>query len=151
MFEFTVSPLEAEMAVRSIVAAIFGLLIGMERRGGHTGAGMRTFSLICMGSALFTVLSAQGFGPGTDPSRLAAQIVTGIGFIGAGVIWRQREEAIHGITTAAAIWVSAAVGIAVGLGYYVLSSSLTVVVMLLLSRGHPLKGAKESLQCELQT
>jgi len=138
---------EIEIIIRVMYATLLGLLIGTERRGGPTGAGLRTFSLICMGSALFTVISIWGFSTG-EPSRLAAQIVTGIGFIGAGVIWRQREEAIHGITTAAAIWVTSAVGIAAGLGYYFASLCIAFVTMLILSRGHPIKLAKENIHLD---
>jgi len=139
------SQLEAELIIKVVVSGIFGAMIGIERKGGPRGAGMRTFSLICMGSALFTVISVWGFSSG-EPSRIAAQIVTGIGFIGAGVIWRQREEAIHGITTAAAIWVSSAVGMSVGVGFYALSFAVTVFTMLVLSRGHPISKAKENIQ-----
>lgn len=147
---YAISATELDMVLKVVVAAFFGMLVGLERRGGSTGAGLRTFCLITMGSALFTVLSVEGFPPTTDPARLAAQIVTGIGFIGAGVIWRQREEAIHGITTAAAIWVAAAIGIAVGLGFYILSAAITVVTMLVLSRGHLIKEARESLKVEIR-
>jgi putative Mg2+ transporter-C (MgtC) family protein len=96
-----------------------------------------------MGSALFTVLSVVGFPNNSEPARVAAQIVTGIGFIGAGVIWRQKGDIIHGITTAAAIWVSAAIGLAVGLGWYLLAFTTTIVVMVILARGHPVRTAKE--------
>jgi len=142
------SQAEVEMTVRVVYAAVLGLLIGIQRRGGNTGAGMRTFSLICMGSALFTTVGITAFPPGTDTSRMAAQIVTGMGFIGAGVIWRQREEAIHGITTAAAIWVTAAVGIAAGVGQYMIAAVVAIITMLILSRGHPLKEAKENIAGE---
>jgi putative Mg2+ transporter-C (MgtC) family protein len=141
-------PVEVDMAARVLFACLMGLLIGLERRGGPSGAGMRTFALICMGSALFTVLSVWGFPNEIEPSRLAAQIVTGIGFIGAGVIWRQKEESIHGITTAAAIWVSAAVGIASGLGFFFLSFTIAFVVMMILARGHLIKEAKVGLSHE---
>jgi len=150
MFPLQISSLEGLLTFRVLVACILGLLIGLERKGGPSGAGMRTFSLISMGSAMFTVLSVWGFGPDTDPSRLAAQIVTGMGFIGAGVIWRQREEAVHGITTAAAIWVSAAVGIGVALGYYLMSLLISLMTMFILSRGHPIKGASENIKTELR-
>jgi len=145
-----VSPLEQEMIMKVLVAGLFGLLIGLERKGGEKGAGMRTFSLICMGSALLAVLSVWGFPGPQETSRLAAQIVVGIGFIGAGVIWRQREEAIHGITTAAAIWVAAAVGIAVGLGFFILGFIVAFFTMIVLSRGHLMRGLKENLPSELK-
>ncbi|MFH1054488.1 MAG: MgtC/SapB family protein [Candidatus Altiarchaeota archaeon] len=143
---FSVSPLELDMLAKTLFASFLGFMIGIERQGGPKGAGLRTFCLICTGSALFTVLSVSAFPASIDQTRIIAQVVSGIGFIGAGVIWRQREEAVHGITTAAAIWVSAAVGVAAGLGLYVLSSSITVIIMIILAKGHPLKEAKENLK-----
>jgi putative Mg2+ transporter-C (MgtC) family protein len=76
--------------------------------------------------------------------------VTGIGFLGAGVIWRQKEEAVRGITTAASIWVAAAVGIAVGVGYYSVAFLVSLVTMIVLSRGHPIQVAKENLPTEIK-
>jgi putative Mg2+ transporter-C (MgtC) family protein len=143
MFELT--HVEVDMLFRVLYAAFLGLLIGVERKGGPRGAGPRTFSLICMGSALFTVLSVLGFPNNPEPSRLAAQIVTGVGFIGAGVVWRQKGDIIHGITTAAAIWVSAAIGIAVALGFFVMSFIVTFATIVILARGHPLREAKEHI------
>ena len=134
-----------DVLFRVLIAAFFGFMIGIERKGGLRGAGPRTFSLICMGSSLFALISVLGFPDSPEPERIAAQIVSGIGFIGAGVIWRQRGDIIHGITTAAAIWVSAAIGIAVALGWFFLSFSVTLVVMLILSRGHPVREAKEHI------
>lgn len=146
--QIQLSEVETDMTLRVVYAAVLGLLIGLQRRGGNTGAGMRTFALICMGSALFTTVGITAFPEGTDTSRMAAQIVTGMGFIGAGVIWRQREEAIHGITTAAAIWVTAAIGIAAGVGQYMIAAAVSIITMLILSRGHPIKEAKENIACE---
>jgi putative Mg2+ transporter-C (MgtC) family protein len=150
MFESIISPNEALLLVKVLFAGLLGLLVGIERKGGLKGAGMRTFCLICMGSTLFTVISVVGFSDTNEPSRVAAQIVTGIGFIGAGVIWRQREEAIHGITTAAAIWVVSAIGVSVGLGYYVSSLAIALVTMIILSRGRVLKDAKENIRQEVK-
>jgi putative Mg2+ transporter-C (MgtC) family protein len=150
MVPIVISATELDMTVKVIIAAFFGMLVGLERRGGATGAGLRTFCLITLGSTLFTVLSVEAFPQISDPSRLAANIVTGIGFIGAGVIWRQKEEAIHGITTAAAIWVAAGIGIAVGLGFYVLSTLITILTMIVLSRGHLFREARESLKVEIR-
>ncbi len=136
---------ELLMTLRVVSSVFFGFLIGVERRGGKWGAGPRTFTLICMGSALFTVLSVYAFPDNKEPARLSAQIITGIGFIGAGVIWRSRTETLHGLTTAAAIWCSAAVGISVGLGHYILAFISTLATMVVLSKGHPVKEAKENL------
>ncbi len=132
------------MVIKVLVAAVLGFLIGVERKGGKKGAGTRTFSLICMGSALFTVLSVVAF-EGPDNSRIAAQIVTGIGFIGGGVIWRSSNDIVHGITTAAAIWVSAAIGISVGVGYFLLALVTTLTVIVILAKGHPIKCATQNL------
>jgi putative Mg2+ transporter-C (MgtC) family protein len=151
MIDFSPSPIEDELLLKVLFACLLGLLVGVERKGGLKGAGMRTFSLICMGSALFTVISVAGFSANNEPSRVAAQIVTGIGFIGAGVIWRQREDAIHGITTAAAIWVVSAVGVAVGLGFYFSSIVIAFVTMIILSRGRVISNAKENIKEEVKT
>jgi putative Mg2+ transporter-C (MgtC) family protein len=150
MFDALMSPVEAQLLAKVLFAGLLGLLVGVERKGGQKGAGMRTFCLICMGSALFTVISVSGFSGSNEPSRVAAQIVTGIGFIGAGVIWRQREEAIHGITTAAAIWVVSAIGVAVGLGFYVSSLTIALVTMVILARGRVLKDARENIRQEVK-
>ncbi|KLU11039.1 MgtC/SapB family protein [Kocuria sp. SM24M-10] len=107
----------------ALVVAAFGLtaLVGLERRLRRKSAGLRTHALVGTGSAVFTLVSAYGFGAlpgidaGPDPSRVAAQIVTGIGFLGAGVIFTNRDV-VHGLTTAASIWLSAAIGMACGAG-----------------------------------
>jgi putative Mg2+ transporter-C (MgtC) family protein len=138
-------PDEAIMIGRLILSLFFGLMIGVERKGGRWGAGPRTFTLICMGSTLLTLVSIYGFDERSDPARVAAQIITGIGFIGAGVIWRSRTEIVHGITTAAAIWCSAAVGLSVGVGYFFLAAVATIMTILILSKGHPIETAKETL------
>jgi putative Mg2+ transporter-C (MgtC) family protein len=111
--------------VRLVVAAALGGLIGLERELDEKAAGLRTHMLVSMGSALFTLVSAYGFREfvtngrvvSFDPSRIAAQIVTGIGFLGAGVIFRQGFT-IRGLTTAASLWLVAAVGLASGAGYW---------------------------------
>jgi len=143
-----ISPVEIELLAKVLFAALLGLLVGVERKGGPRGAGPRTFSLICMGSALFTVLSVVGFPGDSQTARVAAQIVTGVGFIGAGVIWREQQDVIHGITTAAAIWVSAAIGLAIGLGYIISSFVIAFVTMVVLSRGHPIREARKHITPE---
>ncbi len=100
-----------------------------ERRQHGKGAGMRTFGMIAVGSCLFTMVSMYGF-VGADPSRIAAQIVTGIGFIGAGVIWKNGAD-IVGITTAAGVWVAAAVGMAVAADLYFLATVTAVITILI--------------------
>ena len=121
---------EIEIAVRLLLAAIFGLAVGYERRSADKPAGLRTLSLVCLGSAIFTIISAFGFET-ADQSRVAAQIVTGVGFLGAGTILRSGVT-ISGLTTAATIWATAAIGMAVGSGLYIESVSGTVLVLVIL-------------------
>ena len=113
------------MILQLLLAAFLGGLIGVEREALRRAAGLKTYILVCVGCALFTIVSYAGFKEfvGTtsfDPSRIAAGILTGIGFIGAGTILR-RENKIEGVTTAAGLWVTSAIGVAVGLKFYVLA------------------------------
>ncbi len=115
-----------------------GLVIGLERESRGKPAGARTLVLICLGSAIFVQISIMLAGPHGDPARVAAQIVTGIGFLGAGAILHQTERGyIAGLTTAATVWVSSAVGMLVGAGHYILAviAALCVVASLRLLRG----------------
>jgi putative Mg2+ transporter-C (MgtC) family protein len=109
-----------EVLLRLAVAAALGAAIGLEREWRERQAGLRTHLLVSVGSALFTLVSAYGFsnfGARVDPTRIAAQIVTGIGFLGAGAIIRQGLS-VRGLTTAATLWLVAAIGMAVGAGYW---------------------------------
>jgi putative Mg2+ transporter-C (MgtC) family protein len=110
-----------ELLGRLLLAAVLGGAIGAERELNDQAAGLRTHMLLTIGACLFTLISAYGFngGIGTDPSRIAAQIVTGIGFLGGGAIVRHGLT-VKGLTTAASIWATASVGVAVGAGSYVL-------------------------------
>ena len=120
--------LEAELILRVFVAAVLGGGIGLQRGLARKPAGIRTHALICLGAALFTSL-AEGFETvtGFDPSRIAAGVVTGIGFVGAGVILRSEHGRIEGVTTAASIWATAAVGIAVGTGLYIIGTFAAIL------------------------
>ena len=117
-----------------LTLAAFALtaLVGLERRLRRKSAGLRTHALVGTGAAIFTLVSAYGFEPlpgidaGPDPSRVAAQIITGIGFLGAGVIFMNRDV-VHGLTTAASIWLSAAIGMACGAGLLALGVAGTVL------------------------
>jgi putative Mg2+ transporter-C (MgtC) family protein len=124
----------SEAFLRLALAAVLGGAIGLEREYHHKPAGLRTNMLIALGSALFSILSVElGAGAGS-PDRIAAQVVTGIGFLGAGAILRSGEN-IHGLTTAATIWVNAAIGMAAGLGSYVVATgaaTLTLIVLAIL-------------------
>jgi putative Mg2+ transporter-C (MgtC) family protein len=125
---------DTELVRRLLLAAALGGVIGAERELRRKSAGFRTNILIAMGSALFTLTSLQLAGPNGDPARIAAQIVTGIGFLGAGAIVRTRGS-IHGLTTAATVWVNAALGVAAGGGQYRLATTaaaITVAVLLIL-------------------
>ena len=117
-------------AIRLLVAAALGALIGLEREVHDHPAGMRTHLLVSLGSAGFTVLSIAAFSaPGADPARIAAQIVTGIGFLGAGAILKEGAT-VRGLTTAASLWATAAVGMAAGAGAWVTAVAITVIVIL---------------------
>ncbi len=135
------SPL-LETILRFLLATALGGAIGYQRERAGKRAGIRTHILVSAGSALFTLASIYGFGDGdVDASRVAAGVVVGVGFIGGGVILRgAREEEVVGLTTAATIWVTAAVGLCAGAGMYLLSVVATAVILgvLLLARlrGH---------------
>jgi putative Mg2+ transporter-C (MgtC) family protein len=127
---------ELDIAVRLVVASLLGAAIGLEREIHDHPAGMRTHLLVAVGSALFTVVSIFGFvdvlgaGQGTpvDPSRVAAQIVTGIGFLGAGAILKFGTT-VRGLTTAASLWTAAAIGMAAGAADYILAAVGTAIVI----------------------
>ena len=119
-----------EMIVRLLLAALFGGLIGFARECRSKVAGLRTHLLVSIGSALMMLLSRYGFGGQGDPARVAAQIVSGIGFIGAGAIMMDRRHAVRGLTTAAGIWVSSGIGMTVAAGMYVLAAAATVLSLI---------------------
>src|SRR5881398_2610040 len=134
----------AEVLGRVALAAALGAVLGLERELREREAGLRTHLLVSVGSALFTIVSAYGFREflnsgesvvRADPTRIAAQIVTGIGFLGAGAIIRQ-GLAVRGLTTAATLWVVAAVGLAAGAGYY---SGAVITTALVLIALYPLR------------
>jgi putative Mg2+ transporter-C (MgtC) family protein len=134
-----------QMILRLVVAAVLGGLVGLERERLEWAAGMRTHALVSLGSALFMVVSAFGFSDILneqhvilDPSRIAAQVASGIGFIGAGTIIFRREI-VKGLTTAASIWAVAAVGLAVGGGMFIAAISSTLLALALLVLARPLK------------
>ncbi|MBP5409796.1 MAG: MgtC/SapB family protein [Prevotella sp.] len=130
--------MELDFLLRIFCAAILGGIIGLEREYRAKEAGFRTHFLVALGSALFMIVSAYGFSDAMnnelqrwDVSRVAAQVVSGIGFIGAGtIIFRKAENIVSGLTTAAGLWVTAAMGLACGGGMYVLAIGSTVMVLL---------------------
>ncbi len=118
---------ELEAGLRIALALVLGAIVGFEREWAARPAGLRTHMMVAAGSAIFTVAGIYGF-PGSDPSRIAAQVVTGIGFLGAGTILRT-ESGVRGLTTAAGIWFVAAVGVMAGAGMYLLAAAGTIVVV----------------------
>ena len=130
--------MDYEFILRIFSAAFLGGLIGLEREWRAKEAGLRTHFLVALGSALFMIVSAYGFSDvhmdgmtsRWDVSRVAAQVVSGIGFIGAGtIIFRKAENIVSGLTTAAGLWVTAAIGLACGGGMYVLATASTILVL----------------------
>ena len=117
-----------ECIIRFFIAMFFGFALGLERQLRLKVAGLRIYVIVAAGSALFTVVSLYGFSE-SDPSRIAAQIVTGIGFLGAGAILH-RQNVVHGLTTAAGIWLTAALGMLVGAGMYLVALCATVLMIL---------------------
>jgi len=129
-----------ELTLRLLLAAGLGAAIGIERELRHKSAGLRTNILIVLGAALFTVVSVEmGTRGAGSVDRIAAQVVSGIGFLGAGAILRDGGT-VHGMTTAATIWVNAAVGIAVGAGDYAMATAATVVTLIVLAALPPIEG-----------
>jgi putative Mg2+ transporter-C (MgtC) family protein len=126
---FVFSEIDYITVARVLLAFLLGGIVGFERERVRRPAGLRTHMLVCAGSACFTVASLYGFeGLGTvrDPARLAAQIVTGIGFLGAGAIFRDGST-VRGLTTASSIWITAAIGIVAGLGMLTLAVFTTLL------------------------
>src|SRR6188472_2374487 len=133
---------DLELIRRLLTAAVLGAVLGFEREVRHKSAGLRTNILIAVGAALFTLMSVELAGPGGDQARIAAQIVTGIGFLGAGAIMRT-DSGIHGVTTAATVWANAALSVAVGGGQYHLAAIGVVVTLTVLLVLHPIEIALE--------
>lgn len=121
-----------ELTLRLVVALLLGAVIGWERELQRMPAGFRTHALVALGSAIFTVISANALsGPGSDPTRIAAQIVSGIGFLGGGAILHHGGT-VRGLTTAASLWAVAAVGMAAGAGLFVIATISAVLVIVAL-------------------
>lgn len=137
---------ELSITLKLVVSFILGSLLGIEREVRHKPAGIRTHALVCMGAALFTLLSIYGFSDfshlyqyrNMDPARVAAQIVVGVGFIGGGIIFKE-SEGIRGITTAASIWVTAGLGMGVAVGMYVPVAVTAALALAALKFSHILK------------
>ena len=121
---------EIKYLISILISVILGFLIGYERKLRFKEAGIRTHTIVCAGSALIMVVSKYGFGDSVeaDASRVAAQIVSGIGFLGAGIIIYRKHE-IHGLTTAAGVWATSGVGMAAGAGLYIVAAGSTVIII----------------------
>ena len=121
---------ELEPVIRLILGFMLSGIVGLEREVSLKPAGLRTHVLVGLGSTLLTILSFQAF-PGADPSRVAASIIVGIGFLGAGTIIKTEEKVI-GLTTAATLWIVASIGVATGAGFYILAIVSTILAFCVL-------------------
>ena len=122
------SVLTLEIFESLLIAVALGAIVGIEREHAHRPAGLRTHMLVSLGSCLFTIMS-NAFS--SQPAQVAGGIVAGIGFIGAGTVWAERDK-VKGITTAASLWATAAIGLATGLGDFLLAATVTLLVFLIL-------------------
>ena len=129
----TVLTLETFLSL--LLAMAFGAVVGVEREVSHKPAGLRTHMLVSLGSCLFTMMSTSF---GAQPAQVAGGIVAGIGFIGAGTIWAEKDK-VQGITTAASLWATAAIGLTVGIGDYPLAAVVTFLVVIILTLNIVLK------------
>lgn len=116
---------DLELGARLLLSLLFGLLVGIERQWHHKTAGLKTNSLVALGAAAFTIVAQLGF---SNPSQVAVGVLTGIGFIGAGVIIRHGDS-VQGVNSAATLWVTAAGGMIIGIGHYRLAGMLLVLVL----------------------
>ena len=134
---------ELELVIRLVIAFVLGIVFGLEREKRHKPAGLRTHVLVALGAALFTLAGIYGFRVpsidgmirNNDPTRVAAQIVTGVGFIGGGIIFKDRDN-IRGITTAASIWLTAGLGMGIASGLYLLTGVAALLGLLGLEMDH---------------
>ncbi len=130
----------AIMGIQILLAFVLGLIVGIEREYHYSPAGIRTYASVCLGACLFGLISTHALGAAfyksvADPTRIAAQIVTGVGFLGAGVIFRDGSKT-SGLTTAATIWATAAIGLAVAFRMFFLGIWSTALILLLLSMNY---------------
>ena len=129
----TVLSLETFLAL--LLSVALGAIVGVEREKSHKPAGLRTHMLVSLGACLFTMMSTSF---GAQPAQVAGGIVAGIGFIGAGTVWAEKDK-VQGITTAASLWATAAIGLTMGIGDYPLAAVVTVLVVVILASNVVLK------------
>jgi putative Mg2+ transporter-C (MgtC) family protein len=129
---------ELYLVFQVFIAGILGIIIGWEREIRGHDAGLRTYAAATIGACLFGLVSTH-CGITADPSRIASQVVTGMGFLGAGVIMRRDTGRISGLTTAASLWACSAIGLAIAFDKYILGASTTILLYLLLRAPHPPK------------
>ncbi len=142
MMNMFLTPEDIDMLKRLTMAVVLGGLIGLERESHGKDAGFRTHALVCVGASLFMIVSIEIHMlyrsiQAIDPSRIAAQVVSGIGFLGAGAIIRSPQQGIRGLTTAAGLWTAAGIGMACGLALYrpaILTTVLTLVILIIFSK-----------------
>ncbi len=127
----TIAQTDIDMLVSLLLAALFGGLIGLEREFHHRPAGLRTNMLVCIGACMFTLIAIHGFSTQDQMSRIIANVLVGIGFLGAGAVMKD-EQTVHGLTTAATVWAVAALGVAIALKLYFLALSAEVIILLTL-------------------
>jgi len=124
--------MDSEIIIQFLLAALWGGIVGLEREYRSKSAGFRTMIMISTGACFFTIMSKAIGSPG-NADRIASNIVTGIGFLGAGVIFRGGENRVSGITTAATIWAVAAIGMGIGAGYYFAAASASILIIFVLA------------------
>lgn len=128
----TLMPMEAQMIFKLLLAAFLGAIIGYEREARNRPAGLRTHMLVAMGAAVFSMISFYAFPADADSGRMASYVVVGIGFIGAGTVIQLKNKVV-GLTTAASLWLTAAIGVSVAIGYYFLAASAAAIGFVVLS------------------
>ena len=124
-----VTVLTLETLESLLISVVLGAIVGIEREHAHRPAGLRTHMLVSLGSCLFTLMSASF---GGQPAQIASGVVAGIGFIGAGTIWAEKDK-VKGITTAASLWATAAIGLTTGVGDFPLAVAVTILVFIILA------------------
>jgi putative Mg2+ transporter-C (MgtC) family protein len=124
-----VTLLTLEILESLLLAVALGAIVGIEREYAHRPAGLRTHMLVCLGSCLFTIMSSSF---GSQPAQVAGGIVAGIGFIGAGTIWAEKDK-VKGITTASSLWATSAIGLTIGIGDFPLAITVTLIVFVILA------------------